>query len=149
MRSPNHSRRRCEILLAILAASLLAAGCRHGAPSKPIPHPHASEAEIRAKIVGTWRLVQPSSASPPVTVRFSSDGSYECSVTRAGFPRPRARWVASEGFVRLFDTTDTNSALGIQGWLWHVWRVGDQELEVLIGDISAAGPSSTFKRCED
>jgi hypothetical protein len=134
-----------EIILVSAIVSVVAIGCRSAAPSESSPHPYASEAEIRANIVGTWGLVEPTN-EPPVRITFSSDGTFSCAPTRPGFPIACARWTAREGFVCL---VGSNSPLDMQGWFWHVFRVDRQELDVFTGGFSAVGPTERFKRSED
>src|SRR5689334_21853713 len=132
------------VSFSALVLTLLGTGCRSvgNASSR---HSLASEAEIRAKIVGTWRLVEPTNRAP-VTITFRSDGDYECTSIAPGLSLQHATWQARGSFVQLIKTNYSRTP---EYYYWSVWRVDDHELVMFTGGFSAAGPPDRFTRWED
>jgi hypothetical protein len=122
--------------LALLVA-VLAVGCRsHPEPARQL----ASDADIRAKILGTWAASTFEGLSGPFSFTFDADGSV--SLVRLGVATNQTNWRAGRGWVVIApQQTLPSSSLDH----WAIWHVDDHELVFRRG-WSTAGSPEKFTR---
>jgi hypothetical protein len=126
--------------LALLIIALLAAGCRHVPSSNSTSHRIlASDADIRANVVGTWKSEQPQWGGE-AALAFRSDGSFEW--TRKGSPPRQGTWQQYHGWLVLKDNDSTISPGVLQLAVWHI----DAHEFLFDVGLSTAGPPDRFTR---
>ena len=129
-----HGMKADGICLLVFLAALFLAGCQ----TQSQPHDHASEAEIRQFIVGTW-LAEDFEGGGPLTLTFCGDGSVE--IQHPSSPAGRAAWRIDERCDSCLLVTSKKDELASNSLdFWHVSRVDDHELSVIRGFSTAGLP---------